>query len=67
MNYSMEIHWSNEDDAFVVTLAEFRMPDAWRDVCGSGEKWQEVWELLIETYRQEGRTLPEPLTLDRVG
>lgn len=67
-HYSMEINWSNEDQAFVVTLPEFPVSQTHGATYAEAVKnGQEVLDLLIETYRQEGRTLPEPLTLDRVA
>jgi len=66
MNYSMGIKWSNEDHVFVVTLPEFPQTHGatYEEAARNG---QEVLDLLIETYRREGRALPEPLTLDRVA
>jgi len=64
----MEIHWSNEDQAFVVSLPEFPVCQThgatYEDAAKNG---REVLELLIETYRAEGRALPEPVTLESVA
>jgi predicted RNase H-like HicB family nuclease len=66
LRYSMEIRWSDEDQAFIVRLPEF--PDCqthgetYEAAVKSG---QEVLELLIETYRAEGRSLPEPKPMER--
>ncbi|HLX60555.1 MAG TPA: type II toxin-antitoxin system HicB family antitoxin [Planctomycetota bacterium] len=66
--YSMEIHWSDEDQAFVVTLPEFPVCQThgatYEEAARQGN---EVLELLIETYRADGRALPEPMTLERVA
>jgi antitoxin HicB len=60
-HYSMLIHWSQEDEAFVVTLPEF-------DDCKThGGTYEEavksaktVLELLTEAYSTEGKELPLP-------
>jgi predicted RNase H-like HicB family nuclease len=60
-HYSMLIEWSVEDNAYVVSFQEF--PGAhthgstYVDAVRNG---QEVLDLLVETYQQEGRPLPEP-------
>jgi len=58
----MVIEWSNEDSAFLVRLPEFHdvrtHGDTYREAVRHGE---EVLELLIDSYREEGRALPEPL------
>ena len=61
VHYSMEIRWSEEDQAFIVRLPEF--PDCQTH----GETYEEavkhgreVLELLVETYQAEGRPLPDP-------
>jgi len=67
-HYSMEIHWSDEDQVFVVTLPEFPVCQThgatYEQAVKSG---QEVLELLIETFLKEGRPLPEPLTLEKIA
>ena len=59
--YSMVIQWSEEDQAFIVTLPEFpncRTHGAtYEEAVKNG---QEVLELVIESYREEGTPLPEP-------
>jgi len=60
-HYSMLIEWSEEDEAYVVSFPEF--PGAhthgatYLDAVRNG---QEVLALLVETYQQEGKLLPEP-------
>jgi predicted RNase H-like HicB family nuclease len=67
-HYSMEINWSDEDQAFVVTLPEFPICQTHGATYSEAVKnGQEALELLIETFQQEGRELPEPLTLERVA
>jgi antitoxin HicB len=59
--YSMVIQWSEEDQAFIVSLPEFpncRTHGAtYEEAVKNG---QEVLELIIESYREEGTPLPEP-------
>ena len=64
LHYSMEIRWSVEDQAFVVTLPEF--PDNKTHGATYEEAVKnahEVLELLIEAYHADGRPIPEPRTL----
>ena len=59
--YSMTIQWSEEDQAFIVTLPEFpnchTQGATYEEAVKNG---QEVLELVIESYREEGTPLPEP-------
>lgn len=59
--YSMVIQWSEEDQAFIVTLPEFpncRTHGAtYEEAVKNG---REVLELVIESYREESTPLPEP-------
>jgi antitoxin HicB len=59
--YSMLIHWSEEDEAFVVTLPEFddckTHGDTYEEAVKSAEA---VLELLIEAYSAESKKLPPP-------
>jgi predicted RNase H-like HicB family nuclease len=59
----MVIRWSDEDNAFIVTLPEFD------NAMTHGETYEEavqqgkdLIDSLIEWYRQDGKRLPEPLT-----
>jgi predicted RNase H-like HicB family nuclease len=67
-HYSMEIRWSDEDQAFVVTLPEFSSchthGETYEEAVKNG---REVLELLIETYRAEGKALPAPMTLEHAA
>jgi antitoxin HicB len=65
--YTIVIQWSEEDNCFVVLLPEF--DDVMQPVT-HGETYeeaienaQEVIELLVETYQEEGKSLPIPKTL----
>ena len=59
--YSMIIEWSDEDHAFLVSLPEF--PDGhthggtYEEAAKHG---REVIDLLVETVRADGKTLPTP-------
>ena len=60
-HYSMLIHWSEADEAFIVTLPEFdnckTHGDTYEEAVKSAEA---VLELLIEAYSIEGKELPQP-------
>jgi|GEM_PF-573044 len=61
-HYSMLIQWSEDDQAFVVSLPEFgegckTHGATYEEAVKNG---REVLELLIESYEAEGRTLPAP-------
>lgn len=63
MKFTVIIQWSQEDKCFVVFLPEF--VDVMQPVT-HGESYedavknaQEVIELLVESYREEGKALPE--------
>jgi antitoxin HicB len=60
--YSMAIQWSDEDDAFIVTLPEFHGTKTHGSTYEEAAKnGREVLELLIETYQAEGQELPQPV------
>lgn len=65
LRYSILIQWSDEDQCYVVSLPEFG-PYAHTH----GETYEEALQnaqemlgLLIETYREQNRTIPQPKTL----
>ncbi len=65
-HYTIIIQWSEEDQAFVVTLPEFG-----EYAHTHGETYQEalnnateVLELLVETYKAKGKRLPDPITVN---
>lgn len=63
--YSVLIQWSDEDQKYVVSLPEFgpyahTHGDTYEEALKNA---QEVLELLIETYQEQGRELPQPQTL----
>jgi predicted RNase H-like HicB family nuclease len=62
--YSMLIQWSDEDQAYIVTLPEFSdcrtHGETYEEAVKNGE---EVLNLLIDTYRTQGKPLHEPQLL----
>lgn len=67
-HYSILIQWSDIDQAYVVSLPEFgpyahTHGDTYEEALKNA---QEVLELLIDSYKEEGRQLPEPKTLQAV-
>jgi predicted RNase H-like HicB family nuclease len=70
MNYTIIIQWSNEDNCFVVSLPEFRdvmQPVTHGDTYQEAlDNAQEVLELLIESYQEEGKTLPHLLKIQEL-
>lgn len=66
-NYKITIQWSNEDNCFVVCLPEFSQNvmqpvthgETYEEALKNG---QEVLELIIEEYQEDGKTLPQPKT-----
>lgn len=70
MKYTIVIHWSDEDQCFVVLLPEFQdvmQPVTHGDTYEEALKnAQEVLELLIETSLEESKPLPETKTLGQL-
>lgn len=60
-HYSMLIQWSDEDQAYIVTLPEFpncrTHGETYAEAVRNGEG---VLELLIATCHEDGESLPEP-------
>ncbi|MFM7407419.1 MAG: type II toxin-antitoxin system HicB family antitoxin [Cuspidothrix sp.] len=64
MKYTIIIQWSNEDKCYVVSLPDFT--DIMQP-CTHGDTYeealknaQEVLEMLISSYLEDGQPLPEP-------
>ena len=62
LRYSIMIQWSDEDQKYIVSLPEFgpyahTHGDTYEEAAKNA---QEVLELLIETYEEQGRSLPTP-------
>jgi predicted RNase H-like HicB family nuclease len=64
-HYSMVIQWSEEDQLYLVHLPEFPSQHfvthgkSYKEAAKHG---QEVLEMFIELYQDEGKPLPEPIT-----
>lgn len=59
--YSMLIQWSEADGTYVVTLPEFGNAHTHGSTYEEAVKnAQEVFDVLIKTYRADGRPLPQP-------
>jgi antitoxin HicB len=69
MKYTLIIQWSEEDNCFVVLLPEFEdvmQPVTYGNTYEEAiDNAKEVLELLIESYHQEEKELPEPITLGK--
>lgn len=67
MKYTIVIQWSDEDNCFVVFLPEFSQNviqpvthgETYEEALKNG---QEVLELIMEEYQEDGKTLPQPKT-----
>lgn len=66
--YSMLIQWSDEDKLFLVTIPEFS--DRVMMPCTHGKTreeairhGEEVIEMYLEIWQEEGEPIPEPSTL----
>jgi predicted RNase H-like HicB family nuclease len=65
LHYSILIQWSDEDQKYIVSLPEFgpyahTHGDTYEEALKNA---QEVLELLVETYQEQGRALPQPKIL----
>ncbi len=65
LHYSMLIEWSEEDQAYLVTLPEWAgrvlMPVTHGNTYGEAvQNGQEVLEMLIDSAIQDGEALPPP-------
>ncbi len=64
--YSIVIQWSDEDNAFLVHLPEFPSQHfvthgtTYDEALANG---LEVVDLLVESYQEEGRSLPIPRSI----
>ena len=64
LKYTIVIQWSNEDKCYVVSLPDFT--DIMKP-CTHGDTYeealknaQEVLEMLISSYLEDGQPIPEP-------
>lgn len=62
LQYSVVIEWSDEDNAFLVTLPEFGSnPQTHGETYKEAMKHAlEVMETLVDFHQEKGQTLPEP-------
>ena len=59
MKYSFRIQWSDEDESFVATSAEFPGLSAFGDTYHEAlSEAETALELMIETYQESGLPLP---------
>ncbi|HEV7644537.1 MAG TPA: type II toxin-antitoxin system HicB family antitoxin [Pyrinomonadaceae bacterium] len=59
--YTFQIFWSEEDQAYVATCAEFSGLSAFGETHEEAlREAQTALELMIETYQEKGIALPEP-------
>jgi antitoxin HicB len=69
MKYTIIIQWSNEDKCYVVSLPDFTdimQPCTHGDTDEEALKnAQEVLEMLISSYLEDGQPLPEPQILGK--
>ena len=72
--YSMLIRWSDEDQAYLVTLPEWQGHlQNWQTAthgktnAEAVERGREVLEMLIEAAREEGKPLPAPRLFARIA
>ena len=65
--YSILVQWSDEDEAFLVTLPEFGDSPQTHGVTyrEAFKNALEVLDLLIESLQEEGEPLPKPLKYDQ--
>lgn len=68
LHYTVVIHWSKEDNCYLVHLPDF--PSQQFHTHGNTyeealKNAQEVLELLVEEYQTEGKPLPEPKTIEQ--
>ncbi|GCL41429.1 type II toxin-antitoxin system HicB family antitoxin [Dolichospermum planctonicum CS-1226] len=69
MKYTIIIQWSKEDECYVVSLPDFT--DVMQP-CTHGDTYeealknaQEVLEMLISSYLEDGQPIPEPQILGK--
>lgn len=66
LHYTIVIQWSDEDSCYLVHLPDF--PSQQFHTHGATyeealKNAQEVLELLVEEYQQDGKPLPKPKTI----
>ena len=62
--YQFSLAWSNQDNEYMATCLEFPGLSAFGETAADAlAEAQIALELFIETYRQDGVSLPEPQTV----
>jgi predicted RNase H-like HicB family nuclease len=67
LHYTIVIQWSNEDKCYLVYLPDFPTQqfhthgDTYEEALKNA---QEVLELLVQDYQEDGKPLPQPKTLE---
>lgn len=67
LHYTIVIQWSNEDWCYLVHLPDFPTQqfhthgDTYEEALNNA---QEVLELLVQEYQEEGKPLPQPKPLE---
>ncbi len=62
MKFSFALHWSDEDGGYIATCPEFLGLSAFGESPDEAiAEAQVALELMIETYRESGQSLPEPV------
>ncbi|KKD36742.1 MAG: type II toxin-antitoxin system HicB family antitoxin [Limnoraphis robusta] len=65
LHYTIVIQWSNEDQCYLVHLPDFPTQefhthgDTYEEALNNA---QEVLELLVQDYQEDGKPLPQPKT-----
>jgi predicted RNase H-like HicB family nuclease len=61
-NYSFNVFWSEEDASYIAVCPEFSGLSAFGETAEQALAEMEIaLDLAIETYQEEGWTLPEPM------
>lgn len=67
LKYRIVIQWSDEDNCFLVSLPDFKDEQQW---VTHGETYEEalqnaveVMDMLVEIYKEKGKTLPTAQTI----
>lgn len=62
--YALQIFWSEDDEAFVAVCREFPGLSAFGETREEALREAQIaLDLMIETYREKGISLPEPETI----
>jgi predicted RNase H-like HicB family nuclease len=60
--YEIDIFWSAEDDAYIANVPELEYCSAWGETYeGALREARVAMDLYLDTLREDGRTIPEPI------